>query len=546
MTGRIFKILFACVATLMVTACSDDDNEQLLEQESSLLSTDSSVVNCDVEGTAVSFTLNWQSAWTVEAEAGKVVAEVSPTAGGSASSSGSTVINVQINPNTTGEVRTQSLLFRDANGGVKRVLLRQEIASKDAATVTITPDVTYQHVAGFGAMYNPYIWTSSDMPTLDDIDYCYSPAPKGLGYTIMRLMVYPQQNQWSKDVEAAKIAQSYGATIFACPWHCSDKWRDKATVSGKQYPHLMPEYYGDYAQHLVDYINYMKENGVNIYALSVQNEPDGEFTYWTSSEIKTFVENYGAQIRAAGVKLMAPECMGVLKSYTEPLMSGKAWSNTDIVATHTYTGYNDGENDSDYRRERRDYMTQLWENTLQPAGKEWWMTEHLFSDGNGEEKESDRLFGQWNYCLDNLGREIHNVMATYSSAYLYWYLRRNYGLIGSNEATSPVPAGQATANGYIMAQYAQYASNRTRVGALSDNAQVYVTAYTDKAGNVTAVMLNFSDKDVTCTVKGLASAAAEATFSDEQYKLTPLQCSVSNGATTLTLNAKSITSVSFR
>ncbi len=543
MTHRFFYILLSCIALLTV-GCSDDNDTQL-EASSELLATDSSVINCDVNGSAVSFMLNWKTTtWSIEAESGNVVAQVSPTTGGSTSGSGSTEIRVELNANTSGKVRTQSLVIRDNVGGVKKVLLRQETASASTAVIEVNPAQSYQHVAGFGAMYNPYIWTSSDMPTLDDVEYSYS--PDGLGYTIMRLMVYPKSSQWSKDVDAAKIAQSHGALIFACPWHCDDSWRDKVTVNKNEYPHLKPENYADYAQHLVDYITYMKNQGVTIYAISVQNEPDGEFTYWTSSEIQTFVTDYGAQIRATGVKLMAPECMGVLKSYTNPLLSGAAFDNTDIVATHTYTGYNDGEKDSDYARERRDFMVELWENTLQPANKEWWMTEHLFSDGNGSEKVSEQLFGQWNYCLENLAREIHNVMNTYSSAYLYWYLRRNYGLIGSNEATSPVPAGKATANGYIMSHYAQYASNTTRIAATSDNSQVYVTAYTDKSGCVTAVLLNFGDQEVNCSINGMTATTAEATFSDEHYKMTPLHCSVNNGVTSLTLNAKSITSIRLR
>ncbi len=541
MTNRIFAILFACFAFVAVS-CSDNDDTDVVEQASELLSTDCSVVNCDVAGSTIKFNLSWNATtWTIEAESGKIVAQITPTEGGNATSSGTTEIAVEINPNTSGTVRTQSLIIRDNAGAVKRVLLRQDIPAKGDAYVVVDPATTYQHVAGFGAMYNPYVWTGSDMPTMDEIEYCYSPT--GLGYSIMRLMVYPESSKWSHDVEAALIAQSHGALIFASPWHCSDKWRDKVTVNGNTYSHLLPEYYENYAQHLVDYINYMKDNGVNIYALSVQNEPDGEFTYWTATEIYNFVTEYGAKIRATGVKLMAPECMGVVKSYTNPLLKGVAFDNTDIVATHTYTGYNDGEDDNDYRRERREYMTSLWETVLNPAHKEWWMTEHLFNSGDGAEKESERLYGQWNYCLDNLAREIHNCMITHSSAYLYWYLRRRTGLIGSNETNSPVPAGQVTSNGYIMAQYSLYASNTTRIEATSGNSDVYASAYTNAAGEVIAVIINFSESDINCHISGVAAASAEATFSDSQYKMVPLKCTVDDGATTLLLNARSITSV---
>ena len=77
-------------------------------------------------------------------------------------------------------------------------------------------------------------------------------------------------------------------------------------MNGKEVKHLKKENYGAYADHLIRYINFMKQNGVDLYAISVQNEPDMDFTYWTPQEVVDFVKQYGAKIRETGVRLMSP------------------------------------------------------------------------------------------------------------------------------------------------------------------------------------------------------------------------------------------------
>ena len=86
------------------------------------------------------------------------------------------------------------------------------------------------------------------------------------------------------------------------------------------------------------------------------------------------------------------------------------------------------------------------------------MTEHLFNDGEKSDDPSAWEFQKWQYCLNHLGKEIHMCMEGYCSAYVYWYLKRFYGLMGDNDKRSPVGEGEIAKNGYIMAHYAQYAT----------------------------------------------------------------------------------------
>lgn len=53
-----------------------------------------------------------------------------------------------------------------------------------------------------------------------------------------------------------------------------------------------------YAQYLNSYIKYMKGQGIDLYYVSVQNEPDcsSDWTHWEPSATASFIANYGKEI----------------------------------------------------------------------------------------------------------------------------------------------------------------------------------------------------------------------------------------------------------
>jgi len=66
-------------------------------------------------------------------------------------------------------------------------------------------------------MYNPKIWLSPDnLITGEELLKMYS--PEGLGYNILRLMIYPDEADWVADMEGAGLAQQQEAMVIAAPW----------------------------------------------------------------------------------------------------------------------------------------------------------------------------------------------------------------------------------------------------------------------------------------------------------------------------------------
>jgi glucuronoarabinoxylan endo-1,4-beta-xylanase len=469
----------------------------------------------------ISIHVNWsETEWEVKLKLGDFVTAISQTEGGNElDQDQTTIINLTYSQNKEPDYRTQKIsITNKTTGQVSNLILEQAPDGLKEYPVNIDPSVKYQHVVGFGGMYNPVIWTGSFLITNAELAKMY--GPKGLGYSILRLMIYPNKSNWEADVEAARYAQQQGVVIFASPWDCTDALADQITLNGEKVKHLKHENYGAYAQHLIDYINFMKSKGVSIYAISMQNEPDMNFTYWTPNEVVNFVKQYGALIRKTGVKLMTPEACGTHPDYTDPILNDvQAFDNTDILVGHFYQGFVNTENNN-YARKRYEYIIGLYDRL---QGKTFWMTEHLFNDGEKESDPSMWEFQKWHYNLNQLGKEIIESMKGNVSAYVYWYLKRFYGMMGDNDERSPVPSGEITKNGYIMSHFAKYASNMTRIRAttLRNVTDLSVTAYVNEEGSeITLVMINYSNGKtaVNIPVSGVTDVQAVETTQNKNME----------------------------
>ena len=316
----------------------------------------------------------------------------------------------------------------------------------------------------------------------------------------------------------------------------TQEWADKADDTD----HLKPEHYADYADHLIRYIDFMKQNGVDIYAVSVQNEPDMDFTAWTPQEVTAFLKQEGARIRETGVKLMSPEACGYQPEYTDAVLNdAEAFAQTDIVAGHLYQGFTDLS--SSYVKDRHDYVCALYPRL---GGKTWWMTEHLFNDGETEEDPSLWQFWEWDYNFSHLAKEIHMCMDGYCSAYVYWYLKRFYGMIGDTDERCKEEEGEVSKNGYILSHYARYATGTTRIAVTSASENIEATAYLNEAtGEVTLVLLNQSDRTLSLVIPISGASQASAVETNETKNMEPADVTVTKESVSLPISGKSIVSV---
>lgn len=339
-----------------------------------------------------------------------------------------------------------------------------------ADTVVVDTSKTYQYIRGFGGINHPE-WTGADLSE-SQRKTAFGNGDNELGLTILRVFVNPDSSQWKLALPTAQYATKTGdVTIFASPWEPPSNLAESGGSNGKL--HLPKSNYGAYAQHLNDFGQYMKDNGVDLYSISVQNEPDyaSEWTYWSTDETTDFIANYGDKITST--RLMSPESFqyapenaswvadGGKKFYTKILNNAKAMANCDVFGTHMYGT-------------SRDWMDFP---ALENCGKEIWMTEVYVPNS---EADSANRYPEAIQVSEN----IHNAMVVGNmSAYTWWYIRRSYGLMTED--------GKISKRGYCMAQYSKY----VRPGAIRIEAteqpkdDVLVSAY-KKDNTVTIVAVN--------------------------------------------------------
>lgn len=344
------------------------------------------------------------------------------------------------------------------NRGARRLLgalaLVALLPHAAAQTVNINPGTVYQTIRGFGGM-NGAGWIA-DLTTAQ-ANTAFGTGNGQVGLSIMRMRIDPNSANWATQLPTAQLAKSMGVTLFATPWTPPAAWKsNNSLINGGT---LLASRYGDYASHLLSFANYMSSGNAALYAISVQNEPDWlpdyESCAWTGAQFVSFLQSQGS--RFGSLKVIAPESLGFIKSLSDPMLNdATAVQHVDIIGGHLY-----GTTPSDYPLARS-------------KGKELWMTEHITNTDDAN---------NWTQAMP-LAQELHASMVSNYSAYVWWYIRRSYGLLTEDGAVSK--------RGFIMAQFARYVRpGWQRIAATEKpHADVFVTAYKSAAGKLVIVAIN--------------------------------------------------------
>ncbi|SBS34059.1 Glucuronoxylanase XynC precursor [Marinomonas spartinae] len=326
-----------------------------------------------------------------------------------------------------------------------------------ASSVYVNFNTKYQEIDGFGGMNAPG-WVN-DLTTAQ-ANKAFGNGNGQIGLSIMRMRIAPDSNQWYKQVPIAKIAYSNGVKLLATPWSppAYMKTNNNVNNGGK----LEPQHYWGYTDHLMDFTKYMRQNNAPIYALSIQNEPDWHPNYescdWSGSDFVNYLNSQGSRLDPS-LKIVAPESLGFNFSLSDAILNNPTASrHVDIIGGHLYGV------------KPKNYPLAL------QKGKKLWMTEHYTDTDNAND---------WNKAMD-VGLELHQSMVANYSAYIWWYVRRSYGLLTED--------GNVSKRGYVMSQYSKFIRpGFVRIGATEmPESNVYVTAYKNNSGKLVVAVVNRS------------------------------------------------------
>jgi glucuronoarabinoxylan endo-1,4-beta-xylanase len=396
--------------------------------------------------------------------------------------------------------------------------------------IIIDKSTRYQTIDGFGFFgANDVWWASQNLWN----DAWGEKIINDLGITIWRNEWYPpsvpgasQDADWNKQkpvVQGLKAkADKYGVTmkyiisVWSPPadmkWLCNFSWagdanasRNAGTVSTKNGGTLNPDKYIDYAEWLKTGVQSYKDIGVDLYALSLQNEPlfsepYNSCTYTTSwycdllNNVVPAIKTTYPQLKIFGAENML-EMEGKSNNwpyfYHQAIKNNTtAKNNIDIFAVH---GYSDGVSASSGSE-----LAKMWTNHSEqfsvPMNKPAWMTE---TSGYTELwTGAGTTPGALNLAMDIYSGLYYGNM----QAWVWWQGSEvsgisNYSLMSNNTGGKKY---------YVSKHFFRYIRpEAVRVKSTADDPDLFVTAFDHQGkGTSTIIIINNGSETKSLSVQG--------------------------------------------
>ena len=360
-------------------------------------------------------------------------------------------------------------------------LMALTVTAVEAATKTITVNTTRkQTITGFGAACCDGAMCPFGTDT-NPVRLLYGPSSK-IGLNIMRMEISPNfvgdivvpewgnwdsPYDWKGSLPSAKLVKQRGGIVFGTPWSPPGEYKTNGSAQGgnaddqgNQKGKLREDCYDKFFPWLNTFLAYMKQNGVNVDAVSIQNEPDWWVSYsgclYDPQDLVKLVKNNAYQLDREtynGVKLISGESLGFTQNYTDPLMKDSTCrEQIDIVAGHLY-----GHAPLEYMKKSAVLATKY--------GKEVWMTEHSVTDN------IDHL-PNWHEQLI-FAEELNECMLAGCTGYIYWYMRAHWAFVGTGETKYDVGTMKNTKNkllprAFVMSHFSKHVTGSTRLTTSQD------------------------------------------------------------------------------
>jgi glucuronoarabinoxylan endo-1,4-beta-xylanase len=375
----------------------------------------------------------------------------------------------------------------------------------------------------------------------------FSPTT-GVGLSLLRTEV-PDDGSCSSinamcagEVSDMQLAIANGAKIWSTPWSPPASMKTNGSVdctAGPGNGALSPSSYSVYATYLANYVKSLSSlYGINLYALSVQNEPDACPPYdgaiWSAANLDTFIKNnLGPTFTSAGLSstlIMMPE------SPTYNSLASMAGSTMGEPAAAAYVGINAWHDYDD---------APSVTNPFASSGKGYWETEASAEPGYGpslcggcwDPSIADALL--WAQIVDN------RMAVANANAWHYWWLiglddTTNQGLINRS--------GTVSKRLYMLGNYSKFVRpGFYRIDTThTPQSGVLVSAYkSSSTGALVIVVINQNSDDASesFALNGTTASSMTPWITSASFNLVQQSdVSVRGGSFTYILPGFSITS----
>ena len=222
-------------------------------------------------------------------------------------------------------------IFETSAGGNKLTQLAEFPEADTIVKISIVPGEEFQTITGFGGSFTEasayllnqvskenrekiieayfgetgarYSLTRTHMNSSDFSLGNYSYAPVEGDKALEHFSIQEDLNDIIPMIQDAMAVSKEGFKIISSPWTAPPWMKDNNDWRGGK---LLPEYYDTWALFFSKYIDVYQAEGIDIWGLTVENEPLGNDSNWesmhyTPEEMTAFVKNHlGPKLKADG------------------------------------------------------------------------------------------------------------------------------------------------------------------------------------------------------------------------------------------------------
>ncbi len=342
-------------------------------------------------------------------------------------------------------------------------------APPDAGSCIVNWTDVHQHIDGFGASSAwRASWTAAQADMFFTTNTGTAQASDGSSFSFVGIGLSLLRNHINPDGTTVEtnlmiMAQARGARVWSTPWSPPAAMKSNTNVNNGGT--LLTGSYQAYANQLANYVLNMKNTyGVNLYAISVQNEPDQTTAYesciFSGQQLHDFIPylyNALSNNGVASTRIVIPESYHWSFTLdTETMNDANTASKVSVLAGHSYG-------------------TEA--SAIDNHGKAAWQTEDSFLSGADDHSIVDGLV--W-------AVQIHKFMTiAEANAWHYWWLitgnqNPNEGLCDVNW----VPAKRF----YTMGNFSRFVRPDYFRITVNNSAETSISAYKDSGSSNFAVV----------------------------------------------------------
>ena len=435
-------------------------------------------------------------------------------------------------------------VYETSKSGNKLTKVDAHTDREASINITINPEETFQEITGFGGSFteaSAYLLNELSEENRNDIieayfgesgarysltrthmnssdfslgNYSYAPVPGDR--ELENFSIEEDRDDLIPMIKDAMAVSQDGFRIISSPWTAPPWMKDNNDWKGGK---LLPEYYDTWALFFSKYLTAYKEEGIDIWGITVENEPLGNDSNWesmhfTPEEQNEFVKNHlGPKLEADGyadIKLLGydqnrhEELIEWVDAMYDDEEAAKYYDGT---AVHWYAStYKIFEEELQYAHEKAPgkhlIQTEATVDAEVPAWKddEWYWSKEATDWGWDWAPEDRRHLHPKYVPVYRYARDMIGTLNNWVDGWVDWNMvlnRQGGPNWAQNWCVAPVivdPEADEvyyTPLYYTMAHFSRYIRpGAVRIGHDLNDDELMVTAAQNPDGSIAVVILN--------------------------------------------------------